>query len=89
MIRVELHGASRAQYSPLHSLLALHGITDVIVADTGVRYRLPPGEYCYNGNATKQQVLTSAKQCAAQIVPAFAVVVTESNGVMWEGLQAA
>jgi hypothetical protein len=90
MIRVELHQARTAeQYQRLHQQLSRFGINNIIVADNGVRYRLPPAEYCYSGNATRDQLLQAAKQCAASVDPSFAVVVTESTGVAWAGLAAA
>ena len=90
MIRVELHQARTAeQYQRLHQLLGRYGISNVIVADSGRRYRLPPAEYYYSGDATRDQILAIAKQCAAAVDPSYAVVVTQSSSVTWEGLAAA
>ena len=87
MIRVELHQARTAeQYHRLHQQLNQYGISNTIVARDGRRYRLPPAEYYYDGTATRDQLLQTSRQCAATVDPSFAVVVTESNGVTWEGL---
>lgn len=87
MIRVELHQARTAdQYQRLHEQLSRFGITNTITASTGKRYRLPPAEYYYSGDASRDQLLQTSKQCAAAVDQSFAIVVTESNSVTWEGL---
>jgi hypothetical protein len=90
MIRIELHQARTAeQYQRLHTLLAQYGITNTILGTDGVWYRLPPAEYHYAGAANRDEVLRTSKQCATAVDPSNAVVVTESNGVTWQGLKAA
>lgn len=87
IIRVELHNArTAAQYERLHALLARHGIGNEIVADNGQRYRLPPAEYYCQGDTSHAYLLGIAKQCAAQVDNSYAVVVTESTIITWEGL---
>jgi hypothetical protein len=88
-IRVELHGATRDHYLRLHGQLAQRGITTTIVADNGAKYHLPPAEYNYEGNATRAAVLGAVRECAAAVGLPNAVLVTERNGCMWEGLQPA
>jgi len=88
MIRVELHNARLTeQYERLHALLAQHGIVNVIVSDGGQRYRLPPAEYYYYGNSTRETLLATAKQCANQVDWNNSVVVTESTAIIWDNLK--
>ena len=89
IIRVELHGASYAQYEKLHAVLATKGVTNFIIGTDRVRYRLPPAEYSYQGNENPAQVLAAVTELAATVLPNPAVVVTEWKACTWRGLQAA
>lgn len=85
-VRVELHDASLEQYEKLYEKMAAYGFTDIIpTTDTPVK--MPPAEYNFEGQVTKEQVLEKAKSCAAQVVRKYAVLVTESNGRTWHGLE--
>ena len=88
-IRVELHDASWQDYVDLARRLAAHGIVDVIRSDDGRTYKLPPAEYNYQGPATRDQILTVAKDCAASVVSSYAVLVTDAVARTWHGLKAA
>lgn len=88
-IRIELHDATWDNYVQMAKHLAAQGITDVISSDEGVRYKMPPAEYAYDGSATRAQVLEMAKSSAAKVVRAYAVLVTESAGRTWHGLEKA
>jgi len=85
-VRVELHNANSEHYAQLHKKMAAQGFSDIISAD-GRRYRLPPAEYNFDGNATRDQILQKAKVAAGSVITKFAVLVTESNGRTWEGLE--
>jgi len=87
-VRVELHDASWEQYEKLYEKMATQGFTDTIPT-TGDAVKMPPAEYNFDGQATKEQVLEKAKSCAAQVVRKYAVLVTESNGRIWYGLEKA
>src|SRR5271156_1590652 len=86
-IRVELHDGTWDDYVALHKHLAVHGIVDTITSDDGVRYKLPPAEYNYEGNAEIGSVRETCKQAAAKVVRSYAVLVTEANRRSWYGLQ--
>lgn len=88
-IRVELHDADWSHYVVLAQQLAARGITDVITADNGVRYTMPPAEYNYTGAADLQTVLNMAKAAANATGKRSAVLVTQSAGRMWDGLEKA
>lgn len=85
-IRVELHGATSADYTQLHENLARLGVTDIIADDAGTRYKMPPGEYNFQGNATIAQVLAAAQNAASQTNRKSAVFVSEATKRSWEGL---
>jgi hypothetical protein len=86
MTRVELHKALEPDYEVLHSAMETEGFKRTITSNDSVSYNLPTAEYYRNANLTKGQILESAKRAATTTRKAFAVVVTESNGVTWEGL---
>lgn len=85
-IRVELHDATWDNYVALAKDLASKGITDVIKADNGTRYRMPPAEYNYEGNTTIADVYAAANASAATTGRRHAVLVTESVRRQWGGL---
>jgi hypothetical protein len=89
MVRVELHHGSEAHYVRLHQLMAAHGLLRYIENQSGGKCWLPPAEYTIVTNAAANDVKGMAKVCAAALGLRFAVVVTEANSVIWEGLQAA
>lgn len=84
-VRVELHDADWDQYMKLYEKMGKQGFSDVIKTEKGA-VKMPPAEYNYDGTATKEQVLEKAKSAASQVVHSFAVLVTESNGRTWYGL---
>lgn len=86
-VRVELHNATREDYTKLHQQMARYGFTDIIASDEGRKYRLPPADYHFEGNATRSNVLEKAKAAAGSVVSKYAVLVTESSGRTWHGLE--
>ncbi|WP_271618643.1 hypothetical protein [Bradyrhizobium sp. CCBAU 51745] len=87
--RVELHDADWSDYDLLHKKMAVQGFSRVITSDDGKRYQLPPAEYNFDGSASRADVLAKAKTAAAQVKTSYAVIVTESAGRTWSGLDAA
>lgn len=85
-IRVELHNASRQNYADLEADLARFGITDEIVASTGVTYKMPPAEYNYEGRGDIDDVLSTARGAADRTGRSNAVFVTEALQRKWNGL---
>lgn len=86
-VRVELHSASYSDYEKLHASMERHGFSRLITADDGKIYHLPTAEYVRSGELARQQALDSAKTAAAETGKSFAVLVTESDGRTWVGLQ--
>jgi hypothetical protein len=87
-VRVELHSASYSDYETLHAAMECRGFSRFITSDDGKTYHLPTAEYDRSGVLTRQQVLESAKVAAAETGKSFEVLVTESDGRTWYGLQA-
>jgi hypothetical protein len=88
-IRIELHDASWDDYEEMYGYLESQRIIDVITSDDGVKYKMPPAEYHYEGAATRAQVLDMAKASAAKVAKSYTVLVTESAGRTWHGLKKA
>ena len=87
MTRVELHSATYQDYETLHAAMESQGFARTITSDQGVEYMLPTAEYYREGQLTRDQVIESAKRAAATTRKSYAVLVTESNGLTWVGLQ--
>ena len=88
-VRVELHGADTwAHYEKLYESMAHQGFTDTLVTEQG-RVKMPPAEYNYEGTATRAEVLAKAQVAAGRVVTSYAVLVTESAGRTWSGLEKA
>jgi hypothetical protein len=86
-IRVELHDATWDDYTKLHAQLAARGITDVVVSDEGVRYKMSPAEYNYVGDRTIEQVQEQAEAAARAVGKRYAIFTSEAVRRRWTGLQ--
>lgn len=85
-IRVELHEAAWKDYVALAESLRRGGIVDTIVGDNNVRYKLPPAEYNYVGNASLEDVFSVTKASANATGRRNAVIVNEVLQRKWVGL---
>jgi hypothetical protein len=56
LTRVELHGATGADYERLHEEMAKQNFSRTIPADDGARYHLPTAEYYSHGDLTAEAV---------------------------------
>ncbi len=83
--RVELHGANDDDYEILHAAMEKEGFTRTIQSSTKT-YHLPTAEYNRSGTLTRDDVLESAKRAAGKTKKSYAVLVTESAGRTWLGL---
>jgi len=88
-VRVELHDAKWEDYERLHAEMEGKGFSRLIKADNGKTYHLPWAEYDGIGNLTNSQVRDIARAAANSIGRRNAVLVTESNGRSWVGLEEA
>jgi hypothetical protein len=89
MTRVELHDASRSDYTELHEAMRKEGFALDIVSSEGTTYALPPAEYRYDGAVTRNDVIAKARKAAGSVKRPFAVIVTEAVGSTWYGLKVA
>jgi hypothetical protein len=87
IIRVELHDATWQHYVDMARDLATRGISDVITADGGSRYRMSPAEYNYVGPENIDAVLNAVQTSAAKTGRRHAVFVTEATRTKWIGLE--
>jgi hypothetical protein len=85
--RVELHKAYEDDYEVLRAAMEQRGFSRQITSDDGVTYHLPTAEYNYSGSKTRSRVLELAKEAASETNKKYAVLVTESNGRSWSGLE--
>lgn len=88
-VRVELHGAEWEDYDALRVEMEAEGFSAVVRGSGGMAYELPAGEYALSGDVTRQQVLARAKRGANRSGYSYAVLVTESAGRAWYGLELA
>jgi len=88
-IRIELHGASGADYDKLHSAMIAGGFSRRIKGDNGIVYHLPTAEYRYS---TLSESATTVRDRAATIArsviasPEPATLVTQGEAAAWSGL---
>ena len=87
--RVELHHATDRDYETLHDSMQSEGFSRLIKSGDGLTYHLPTAEYNYIGDRTGDQVLAAARRAAETTHLKHAVLVTESNGRKWTGLETA
>ena len=85
--RVELHGASYADYETLHAAMGLEGFSRIIQGSDGVWYHLPTAEYVINANLTGAQVLANAQRAAGTTGKAYSILVSHVTAWNWIGLQ--
>lgn len=88
-VRVELHGAEWEDYDALRMEMEAEGFASVVRGSGGGVYALPAGEYARSGELTPAQVLARARRAAGRTAFSYAVLVTESAGRAWWGLDAA
>jgi hypothetical protein len=87
-IRMVLHDyATALDYQLLSNALALNNITDVVMADNGTRWKMPPGEYQFVGNLTIQQVHNICASAANSTRKRHSILITELGGRFWTGLE--
>ena len=86
-VRVELHRANEDDYEALHAAMEGAGFSRRITSERGVTFLLPTAEYNLDKAATLEQVLDLAKEAARTTSKRYAVLVTQSQGRRWDGLQ--
>lgn len=86
-VRVELSNSITADYSALHASMEMEGFTRTISTDTGATYQLPNAEYSFSSSTmNRSQVGQLAKSTADSIQRNSKILVTESAGRWWSGL---
>lgn len=88
-VRIELHNASPEDYARLHESMAMNGFNREILSGEGVRFKLPNAEYAFEGELALKEMLEKAKLGARPLGIKFTVLVTESKGRVWYGLEKA
>lgn len=88
-VRMVLEDASWEDYEKLHARMEMSGFSRTVTADDGNTYHLPDAEYDYQGQVTCSQVFEKAKVAANGVGRKFSILVTESKGRIWVGLERA
>jgi hypothetical protein len=81
--RVELHGATKADYDNLHTYMAAARFRRSITSDRGVVYQLPTAEYDSHGDLSALDVHRLASAAAAKTGKKYWVLVTEAAARVW------
>lgn len=88
VVRVELHHATWEDYDKLYSEMEFAGFSKTIFGADGIHYELPPAEYHHPETILNgAQVHDRAKAAANSTGRTNAVVVTDSKGITFSGLQ--
>ncbi|HGJ5854771.1 MAG: type V toxin-antitoxin system endoribonuclease antitoxin GhoS [Arsenophonus sp.] len=86
-VRVELREATSSDYEDLYEKMKLEGFSKFITTSKGDKYELPPAEYNFSSSSkSRGEVRDLAYKIAKSINSEPAVLVTESNGRSWIGL---
>ena len=88
-IRVELHQGTDEEYASLDAAMIEEGFVRWIVGGGGKKERLPTGEYNLIDSDLHQAMILGRVEEAAYAVkptPKPSIVVTESAGRTWSGL---
>ncbi len=87
--RVELHNTNDGtseEYVTLHQAMQEQGFTRTIRSTENVESHLPPAEYNFSGDFTKEAVLAKARIAASRTGKSHSILVTESIGRTWYNL---
>ncbi|EED4922694.1 DUF2622 domain-containing protein [Salmonella enterica subsp. arizonae] len=85
-VRIELHSATVDDYEELHKKMKRKGFKRTISNGENISYQLPDAEYNYSGDITRKEVLRKAYDIAETVREDPSVLVTESAGRCWRGL---
>jgi hypothetical protein len=85
--RVELHKEQPSDYDTLHASMIKMGFSRLIISNDNISYRLPTAEYNISGNFTRGEVLDKAKEAVKDTGKNAYILVTESAGRTWSGLE--
>ena len=88
-VRIELHEAKREDYTVLYEDMAFRGFTDTITSADGHTFQLPSGEYNYERQAMRAEVMSKARAAAIETGIEYSVLVTESAGRTYYNLDEA
>jgi 3'-phosphoadenosine 5'-phosphosulfate (PAPS) 3'-phosphatase len=89
-IRVELQNAEAKDYVTLTEILAQFNITDTLMNETGLKYKMPQGEYQCHSDLSTTEIRDIAAGGARVTNKEFGVLVTQSDGARaWVGLPSA
>jgi len=89
-VRIELHDADEEDYENLHAAMEGEGFVRWIQSEKGTQLRLPTAEYNLVGSSLDKKAVLNTAVAAAQRVkprPKPWVLVTQSAGRTWDGLQ--
>lgn len=89
MVRVELHGATSADYTNLHAAMLNAGFSRLILGADGRYYQLPTAEYIINSSFTVEQVRHMAFTTASTVSANPAVIAVRFDQSAWGGLSLA
>ncbi|KLU14525.1 MULTISPECIES: type V toxin-antitoxin system endoribonuclease antitoxin GhoS [Xenorhabdus] len=89
-VRVELRKADSTDYEKLYDKMKAKGFSKFITSDDGSKYELPPAEYNFiSDSKSRNEVRDLAYNIAKTVNSRPAVLVTESEGRAWNGLNKA
>lgn len=83
--RIELHGATVAEYEKLHSAMQKAGFSRTILSNKGQTHILPTAEYICSGQSL-DQVLSTAGKVASTTDKTYSILVSETTNWGFVGL---
>lgn len=86
IVRIELDSNIYSDFEILHRAMELSGFKKTIKSNDGTEYHLPRAEYNISTSVSRSAVLKLAENAAAKTYKKAEILVTESGGVSWSGL---
>lgn len=87
IVRVELHNASSADYTNLHTAMSRAGFSRYIRGSNGITYPLPTAEYIVTSELTVEQVRDIAYRTASSVSASPGVIAARYTDAAWQGLR--
>jgi hypothetical protein len=67
--------------------MAEEGFRRTITSDDNITYHLPTAEYVISGDYTLEQIIQKAKNASERTGKKSGILITQSNGRIWIGLE--
>lgn len=87
IVRIELHPSDKEQaYSAVHDAMQKAGFSRIYRNHDGLRYHLPPSEYCITSASSVEAIRDLAAAATGTVTTLFMLLVSETMRIAIAGL---